>query len=107
LLLRPWLALLRRRLSAAGIAHNDYVVGIAASGGMDEAALLTALTRLPAGVVEIYLHPGMESGVRVAPSMTGYRHADELEALLSPRVRAALDEVAPRRGGFADVLAPT
>jgi len=107
LFLRPWLALLRRRLRTAGIAHNDYVVGIADSGGMDEVALLAALTRLPAGVVEIYLHPGMESGACVAPSMAGYRHADELAALLSPRVRARLDEIAPRRGGFADILAPT
>jgi len=107
LLLRPWLALLRRRLHAAGIVHNDYVVGIADSGKMDETALLAALARLPSGVVEIYLHPGVESGSRVAPSMGGYRHADELAALLSPRVRAALDKVAPRRGGFVDVLMPT
>jgi hopanoid biosynthesis associated protein HpnK len=105
LLLRPWLALLRRRLRAAGIAHNDHVVGIAASGRMDEAALLAALARLPAGVTEIYLHPGLVSGAQVAPSMSGYRHAEELAALLSPRVRAALDQVAPRRGGFVDVLA--
>ncbi|AOZ09898.1 hypothetical protein BKK80_29870 [Cupriavidus malaysiensis] len=104
LLLRPWLALLRRRLRAAGVAHNDYVVGIANSGGMDETVLLDALRRLPPGVGEIYLHPGVESGARVTQSMAGYRHADELAALLSPRVRAAMDEVAPRRGGFADVF---
>jgi hopanoid biosynthesis associated protein HpnK len=104
LFLRPWLALLRRRLRAAGIVHNDHVVGIAASGRMDEAALLAALARLPAGVTEIYLHPALVSGARVAPTMAAYRHADELAALLSPRVRTALDRVAPRRGGFADLL---
>ena len=103
--LRPWMALLRRRLNAAGIAHNDYVAGIAASGAMDEAALLRVLAGLPGGVTEIYLHPAMASGAVVAPSMAGYRHADELAALLSPRVRAMLDQVAPRRGGFADLLA--
>jgi hopanoid biosynthesis associated protein HpnK len=106
LFLRPWLALLRRRLDAAGIVHNDQLVGIGASGRMDEAALLAALATLAAGVTEIYLHPALVSGERVAPSMTGYRHADELAALLSPRVRALLDQVAPRRGGFADLLAP-
>jgi hopanoid biosynthesis associated protein HpnK len=105
LLLRPWLALLRRRLERAGIAHNDYVLGIARSGAMDEAALLAALQALPAGVGEIYLHPATESGAAIAPSMDGYRHADELAALLSPRVRAALEQAAPRRGGFGDVLA--
>jgi hopanoid biosynthesis associated protein HpnK len=105
-LLRPWLALLRRRLRAAGIAHNDHVAGIAASGHMDEPALLAALASLAAGVTEIYLHPALASGAAVAPSMAGYRHADELAALLSPRVRAALDQLAPRRGGFADLLVP-
>jgi hopanoid biosynthesis associated protein HpnK len=105
-LLRPWLALLRRRLDGAGIAHNDHVAGIAASGHMDEPALLAALASLAAGVTEIYLHPALASGAAVAPSMAGYRHADELAALLSPRVRAALDQLAPRRGGFADLLAP-
>jgi hopanoid biosynthesis associated protein HpnK len=103
-LLRPWLALLRRRLRAAGIVHNDQVAGIAASGAMDEAALLAALAGLPGGVTEIYLHPALVSGAAVAPSMSRYRHADELAALLSPRVAAALEQVTARRGGFADLL---
>lgn len=105
--LRPWLLLTRRRLRAAGIAHNDHVAGIAASGAMDEAALLSALGALTDGVTEIYLHPGVESGAAIAASMDGYRHADELAALLSPRVRAALDQLGQRglrRGGFADLL---
>jgi hopanoid biosynthesis associated protein HpnK len=106
LFLRPWLALLRRRLDAARIVHNDRVVGLARSGRMDEATLLAALATLPAGVTEIYLHPALESGAVVAPSMAGYRHADELAALLSPRVRAALELAVPRRGGFADMLGP-
>jgi hopanoid biosynthesis associated protein HpnK len=103
-LLRPWLALLRRRLRAAGIVHNDQVAGIAASGAMDETALLAALAGLPGGVTEIYLHPALVSGAAVAPSMSRYRHADELAALLSPRVAAALEQLAARRGGFADLL---
>ncbi|MFC4521163.1 hopanoid biosynthesis-associated protein HpnK [Cupriavidus pinatubonensis] len=105
LLLRPWLALLRGRLQRAGIAHNDYVVGIARSGAMDEAVLLAALSKLPEGIGEIYLHPAVTSGAAIAPTMVGYRHADELAALLSPRVRAALDAAGVRRGGFADMLA--
>jgi chitin disaccharide deacetylase len=105
LLLRPWLALLRRRLERAGIAHNDFVIGLSSSGAMDETAVLAALDRLPHGVVELYLHPAVSSGARIGASMPGYRHADELAALLSPRVRAAAERVAPRRGGFADLLA--
>lgn len=103
-LLRPWLRLLARRLDRAGIAHNDAVVGIAHSGAMDEAVVLTALRALPPGITEIYLHPATQSGSAIAPSMPGYRHADELAALLSPRVRAAIDALDVPRGGFTDLF---
>jgi hopanoid biosynthesis associated protein HpnK len=110
LLLKPWLALLRRKLTAAGIAHNDYMAGIAQSGRYDEAALLETLARLPGqGVGEIYLHPALISGAEVGASMPAYRHADEFAALISPRVRLALDQLALRGfrfGGFSDLLNP-
>jgi hopanoid biosynthesis associated protein HpnK len=99
-LLSPWLGLMRRRLKAARIAHNDYVFGMSDSGSMDETRLLEALGSLPEGVTEIYLHPAVESGAAIAPSMSGYRHADELAGLLSPRVRAALRACGARTGGF-------
>ena len=41
--LKPWIGLVRARLDRAGLAHNDYVVGIEHTGGMDEAVLLDAL----------------------------------------------------------------
>lgn len=107
LLLRPWVALVRARLDRAGIAHNDYVVGIAGSGRMDEAALLAALGRLPHGVGEIYLHPATPGNGAITPSMRDYRHAEELNALLSPRVAAALASANVARGGFADLLPGT
>jgi hopanoid biosynthesis associated protein HpnK len=99
--LTPWIALMRSRLARAGIAHNDYVVGIARTGGMDEAAMLDALARLPAGVGEIYCHPAEAGEAPLTPSMRDYRHADELAALVSPRVAAAIAGIA--RGGFMDV----
>ncbi|HEY7890274.1 MAG TPA: hopanoid biosynthesis-associated protein HpnK [Steroidobacteraceae bacterium] len=99
-LLCPWLAIMRRRLRAARIAHNDYVFGISDSGSMDEARLLEILAKLPDGVTEIYLHPAVQSGAAIAPSMAGYRHADELAALLSPRVRAAVSACGAATGGF-------
>jgi hopanoid biosynthesis associated protein HpnK len=101
-LLAPWVALMKRRLRNAGVPHNDRVFGIAASGAMDEATLLDILARLPPGVTEIYLHPAVRSGSAIAPSMSGYRHADELAALLSPRVRAAIAAGGHGSGGYAD-----
>jgi hopanoid biosynthesis associated protein HpnK len=109
--LRPWLALLKARLDGAGIAHNDYVIGIRQSGRFDEPALLAALRGLPtSGVGELYLHPALASGAAIAPSMRGYRHADEFAALVSPRVRAACDALRAqgwRFGGYADLVAAT
>lgn len=101
--LAPWLGLMRRRLDRAGLEHNDHVFGIAASGSMDEAALLAILERLPPGATEIYLHPATRSGETIAPSMRGYRHADELAALLSPRVATAMALCGAPRGGFLDL----
>ncbi len=102
-MLAPWLALMRRRLRAAGIRYNDRVFGVCASGSMDEGKLLEILARLPPGVTEIYLHPAAVSGAAVAASMGGYRHADELAALLSPRVRAAIAAAGADLGGFGDI----
>ena len=100
LLLRPWLAMLRRRLDRAGIAHNDQVFGLDETGAMDEGALLAALARLPGGVTEIYLHPATQGGI--TPSMASYRPTEELAALLSPQVRAEMDGLGLKRGGFSD-----
>ncbi len=103
-LLAPWVALMKRRLRSAGVLHNDRVFGIAASGAMNERTLLAALSRLPPGLTEIYLHPATVSGEAIAASMSGYRHADELAALLSPRVREAVAAAGTGHGGFADAL---
>jgi hopanoid biosynthesis associated protein HpnK len=99
-LLSPWLAIMRRRLRAAGMAHNDWVFGMSDSGAMDEARLLQILGKLPEGVTEIYLHPAEQSGAAIAASMHAYRHAQELAGLLSPRVRAAIAASGAATGGF-------
>ncbi len=103
-LLRPWLALMRRRLRAAGVLHNDRIFGIACSGCMDESTLLEILARLPPGATEIYLHPATQSGLAIDSSMARYRHADELAALLSTRVRAAVAAAGVSQGGYGDLL---
>jgi hypothetical protein len=74
------------------------------SGAMDEGAMLQVLARLPCGVNEIYLHPATRSGSLISASMPAYRHAEELAALLSARVRAAVDAARVKLGGYSDVL---
>jgi hopanoid biosynthesis associated protein HpnK len=102
--LKPWIGLVRDRLDRAGIAHNDYVVGIAKTGQMTEGVLLDALARLPDGVGEIYCHPAVVGEGALSQGMRDYRHADELAALLSPRVEAAIEAAGATRGGFTDVF---
>jgi predicted glycoside hydrolase/deacetylase ChbG (UPF0249 family) len=48
------------------------------------------------------LHPAMLSGAVITPSMSTYRHADELAALVSPRVRALLQQSRTPSGGYGD-----
>jgi chitin disaccharide deacetylase len=102
-LLLPWFALMRHRLRQAHMQCNDQIFGVTDSGAMDEARLLKILAALPPGVTEIYLHPGTLSGTAISPAMRGYRHFDELQALLSPAVRAALSDPTIQRGGYADI----
>ncbi len=106
LLLRPWLALLRARLDAAGIAHNDFVIGLRETGHCDEATILAALANLPRGTGELYLHPATESGSVVSPSMASYEHSAELASLLSPRLRDALTALRIDLISFSDLGAP-
>jgi hopanoid biosynthesis associated protein HpnK len=101
--LRPWLKLMRARIDRAGMVYNDHVFGLRHSGGMDEDTLLDVLRHLPDGLSELYLHPALHDGITA--SMADYRHADELAALLSPRVRIAISEYCRSCNGFSDPAA--
>ncbi|SAL81615.1 hopanoid biosynthesis associated protein HpnK [Caballeronia terrestris] len=104
IMLRPWIALAKGRIDRAGIDRNDYVAGLALTGKMDEAAFLDVLRRPPRGVLEIYCHPASVGTGSITPTMHGYRHADELAALRSPAVAAALASSGAMQGGFAAVF---
>lgn len=71
----------RARLKGRGIACADQIFGLLQHGHVDEAYLTRLIPRLPPGVSELYAHPWDGPG-------TG---GVELQALLSGRVRDALD----------------
>jgi hopanoid biosynthesis associated protein HpnK len=96
----PFAALLRRLAARHGLAAPDRVVGLAWTGAFTADRLSALLPRLPAGSTEIYLHPAARDGF--AGGAPGYRHAEELAALLDPRVRAACAGMAT--GGYAAAL---
>ena len=102
-IVEPWARLARRRFRAAGVAVPDQVFGLRWSGAMTEARLFGLISLLPTGLSEIYLHPGTADAY--PGSAPGYRYADELAALVSPDVRAAVREPGLSLGGFAGLLA--
>lgn len=70
----------RQRLVRSGIRFTEQVFGLLQNGHVDEDYLLQLLAKLPRGDSELYSHP----------SLTEFRH--EFEALISPRVKARLEE---------------
>jgi hopanoid biosynthesis associated protein HpnK len=80
----------RPRLERLGIYHSGEVKGLLNSGRMTESYLLKVLERLQEGVTEIYFHPGCLPDPELASWMPDYLHEEELAALTSARVRAAI-----------------
>lgn len=103
LLLAPWLALVAWRLARAGRRCNDWLLGMADSGRLDEARVLSLLERLPPGRVELHMHPAVRRDAEIAAAMPGYANEAEFAALTSPRVAARLHELGLEPGGFADL----
>jgi hopanoid biosynthesis associated protein HpnK len=81
----------RPRLAAAGIVFADRVLGMHQTGHVDEAYLLHVIDTLPPGTTEIYCHPALGRARATAAHQRGYRNEEEVVALTSPRVRAALE----------------
>ena len=82
---------LKKRLRMSGVLYNDALFGLEESGRFDEATWLQALDSLPEGVTEMYTHPATAKSPILNATMPDYCHAEELEALLSPRVRDKIE----------------
>ena len=88
----PLMLTMRLAAKAAGVAANDRFFGKTDDGFISEELLLSLLDSLPPGVTELGLHPATETwrGAHCPPAH--WRQADELAALTSPRVRAAVEQ---------------
>jgi len=102
---RPWIKWLRRRLQKAGLFVNDSLFGLAWTGGMVEGRLLRLLPHLPQGVSEIYFHPATARSAALSATMPGYRHEEELAALLSSAAKSQIANLGIRLGGYSDFAA--
>jgi hypothetical protein len=73
------------------------------SGAMEETLVTRLVRHLPEGVSEIYFHLATRRCPEIERTMPGYRHEQELRALLSPRVRDALQAAGAERIAFVDL----
>lgn len=96
----PWAARLLRSVRKSGLTAADAVFGLAWSGAMTKARLAALLGRLPAGLIEIYLHPGVNNAF--AGAAPGYRYAEEFAALCDPDSIAAARLSGHALGGYSD-----
>jgi chitin disaccharide deacetylase len=87
LVVQPFIASLRRRLDRAGIASNDWQLGLRYSGTMNPERTQRLLAHLPEGVSELYFHP----------SKGNIEH----QTLVEPRVAASLRQLGIKPIPFA------
>lgn len=88
-LLAPWLALMRARLTRAGLRSNDIVFGLSDTGRMSPERVRALLAQLPDGVTEMYFHPDLGN--------------IELAALCDPGVIDAVRSARATRSSFAAI----
>jgi hopanoid biosynthesis associated protein HpnK len=93
----------RRRLARAGIRHPDRMYGLHQTGHVSEDYVLSVLRRLPAGVSELYCHAAVVDDEARRWRPADYESEGELAALLSPRVRAAIEEAGIVRTSYREL----
>ena len=90
-----------RKLAKYGRSATDHFMGFQITGRYDAAHLVSLIRALPEGVTEFMVHPGM-LGADLAAARTRLKQsrADELAALTSPDVLAALRDSGVRTRTF-------
>lgn len=94
------------RCDRAGWTYAAASTGLDEAGHLDPSAMVTALYRLRATggpSAELATHPGEAGDPDLARYEWDYQWGDELEALCSPVVRRAVDELDFRLGTFGDL----
>ena len=90
---RPLARLFEGMLARHGCRTTDHFAGFALTGRYDAARLATLIRRLPDGLTEFMCHPGFYTAeLERASTRLKESRRQELDALTSPEVRAALEE---------------
>jgi hopanoid biosynthesis associated protein HpnK len=100
-----WASWAKRRLRAEGFVVNDRIFGVFDCGRMTLEHLLGVVGHLPPGTSEIHVHPATRRCPEIERTTPTYLHEAELEALVSPLLRAALAKNGVRlAAGYAELL---
>lgn len=107
----PWIrrplarfTLFERALARRGCRTTHNFSGFALTGRYDSARLARLIRRLPEGITEFMCHPGYcTEELRGARTRLKESRRQELEALTSEEVRAALDEAEVKLARYADL----
>lgn len=100
ILMAPWVARMRQKLRTANILFNDEVFGLFETGSMVEETWLKMIPKINEGITEIYCHPATKTVGVLKETMPSYKHAAELQALLSPAVRKKLEQLKIRTTSY-------
>jgi len=104
-LIFAWLSCRARRLArAAGLIYNDHLFGLLNDGRMTEDYLVGLAARFKAGVTEVYSHPALFADPELARLTPAYRGREELAALLSLGVQAALADAGVEVSDFREIF---
>ena len=95
---------LHRKIRRAGFRAPDAVHGLLQSGHLDETYLTRLFAQVGDGVTEVYFHPGDDDDPVLRRWQSGYDHAAETAALLSPRVKQLVGELGIQLVGFENAL---
>jgi hypothetical protein len=72
---------------------------------MNAARVLELLDALPPGISEMYFHPATAPWAGIDPQIADYDFAGELDALVSPDVRAKLTAIGIDPRAYSDLRA--
>jgi predicted glycoside hydrolase/deacetylase ChbG (UPF0249 family) len=93
----------RKILAGTGIVSSDHFRGLLLKGRLSVETLLAELGQLPDGLTELMVHPGRVPAEDSFSAFSSPERERELEALLDPRFRLALDRAGVVLVSFREV----
>jgi predicted glycoside hydrolase/deacetylase ChbG (UPF0249 family) len=94
----------RKVLAGTGILSSDHFRGLALKGRLDLEGLLKLIETLPGGITELMVHPGRVPAETPFSAFSSPDRERELEALLDPRFRLALDRAGVVLVSFREIF---